>query len=164
MIFIPFPLTYENSIGNSPQTPPSLKDQPQPSILASSHLPGSSDHPCNSKILDPSSRPQPFAALGGIISFYKPTGQQLTQTSTKKNLGKKKKKTNKKATTSSACVRAQSCPSLCDPMDCSLPGSSVHGILQARILEWVAYPFSRGSSQPRNQTWVSCIAGGFFTN
>ena len=41
---------------------------------------------------------------------------------------------------------------------------TVHGILQARILEWVAYPFSRGSSRPRNQTGVSCIAGGFFTN
>ena len=42
---------------------------------------------------------------------------------------------------------AQSCPILCDPIDCSLPGSSVHGILQARILEWVVIPFSRGSSQ-----------------
>ena len=51
-----------------------------------------------------------------------------------------------------------------NPMDCSLPGSSVHGILQARILEWVAVPFSRGSSQSRNRTQVSCIAGGFFTN
>ena len=48
-------------------------------------------------------------------------------------------------------------------MDCSLPGSSVHGILQARILEWVAIPFSRGSSWPRDWTWVSCIAGRFFT-
>ena len=46
----------------------------------------------------------------------------------------------------------QSCPPLCNPMDCSLPGSSVNGILQARILEWVAVPFSRGSSWPRNQT------------
>jgi len=42
-------------------------------------------------------------------------------------------------------------------------GYRVHGILQARILEWVAFPFSRGSSQPRDQTQVSCIAGGFFT-
>ena len=56
------------------------------------------------------------------------------------------------------------CLTLCDPMDCSLPGSSVHGILQAKILEWGAVPFSRGSSQPRNQTRVSCIAGGFFTS
>ena len=57
---------------------------------------------------------------------------------------------------------AQSCPTLCDPMDCSLPGSSIHGILQARILEWVAISFSRGSSQPRDQTRVSLIAGRRF--
>ena len=44
----------------------------------------------------------------------------------------------------------QLCPTVCDPMDCRSPGSSVHGILQARILEWVAMPFSRGSSQPRD--------------
>jgi len=48
-------------------------------------------------------------------------------------------------------------------MDCSLPGVSVHGILQARILEWVAIPFSRGSSQLRDPTLVSYIAGRFFT-
>ena len=93
---------------------------------------------------------------------------------------------------------AQSCPTLCNPMDCSPPGSSVHGdfpgtntrmgnraLLQGlnpglriagrffnhlshqespRILEWVAYPFSRGSSQPRNRTRVSSIADGFFTS
>ena len=92
---------------------------------------------------------------------------------------------------------AQSCPTLSNPMDCSLPGSSIHGIfqarvlewgaiscvqlfaaaltiahqaplsmgiLQARILEWVTYPFSRGSSQPRNLTGVSYIAGRFFTS
>ena len=53
---------------------------------------------------------------------------------------------------------AQLCLTLCDPMD-----YTVHGILQARILEWVAFPFSRGSSQPRDQTQVSCIAGRFFT-
>ena len=58
----------------------------------------------------------------------------------------------------------QLCSTLCDPMDCSLAGSSVHGILQARILEWVAIPSFRGSSQPRDQTQVSCIAGGFFTS
>ena len=57
---------------------------------------------------------------------------------------------------------AQSCPTLCNPMD-SLPGSSVHGILQARILEWVAISFSRGSSWPRDRTQVSCIAGRRFT-
>ena len=53
-------------------------------------------------------------------------------------------------------------PSLCDPMDCSLQGSSVRGISQATVLEWVAIPFSRGSSQPRDGTQISCIAGGFF--
>ena len=58
---------------------------------------------------------------------------------------------------------AQECPALCDPMDCSPPGSSVHGILQARVLEWVAMPSSRGSSQPKDGTCVSRIAGGFFT-
>ena len=54
---------------------------------------------------------------------------------------------------------AQSCPALCDPVNCT-----VHGILQARILELVAFPFFRGSSQPRDQTQVFCVAGGFFTS
>ena len=54
---------------------------------------------------------------------------------------------------------AQSCPTLCDPMH-----YTVHGILQATILKWVAFPFSRGSSHPRDQTQVSHIAGGFFTS
>ena len=58
---------------------------------------------------------------------------------------------------------AQLCPILSNSMDCSPPGSSVHGILQARILEWVAISSSRGSSQPRDQTCVSCIKGGFLT-
>ena len=62
-----------------------------------------------------------------------------------------------------AVLVAQSCPTLCDPMDCSPPGSSVHGILQARILEWVAISFSRRSSQPRDWTQVSCTARRFFT-
>ena len=53
----------------------------------------------------------------------------------------------------------QSCLTLCDFIDCT-----VHGILQARILEWVAFPFSRGSSQPRDQTQISLIAGGFFNS
>jgi len=57
----------------------------------------------------------------------------------------------------------QSCLILYDPMDCSSPGFSVHGILQARILEWVAVLFSRGLLQPRDRTQVSCIAGRFFT-
>ena len=64
------------------------------------------------------------------------------------------------------CSDAQPCPTLCDPMDCNLPGSSVHRISQARILEWDAMPSSRGSSWPSDRTWmcwVSCVAGGFFT-
>ena len=59
------------------------------------------------------------------------------------------------------CMRAtllQSCPTLCRPMDCRPPCSSVHGILQARILEWVAMPSSRGSSQPRDRTHASCVS------
>ena len=59
---------------------------------------------------------------------------------------------------------SQSRPTLWNPMNCGSPGPSVHGILQARILEWVAIPFSRGCSQPRDWTQVSCIAGGFFTH
>ena len=63
---------------------------------------------------------------------------------------------------SSCCLVAQSCLTLWDPMDCGPPGSSVHGILQARILGWVVISFSRGSSWCRDQTCISCIAGGFF--
>ena len=67
--------------------------------------------------------------------------------------------------TAGPCVQCWSltCTRLCDPMACSPPGSSVQRMLQARILEWVAISFSRGSSQPRDPTHVSCIAGGFFT-
>ena len=69
------------------------------------------------------------------------------------------------------CARACTCTCECaqsrltpsDPTDCSPPVSSVHEIFQARVLEWVAIPFSRGSSWPRDGTWVSCIAGRFFT-
>ena len=61
------------------------------------------------------------------------------------------------------CEVTQSCLTLCDPMDCSPPGSFVHGILQARVLELIAITFSRGSSWPRDRTQVSCIAGRRFT-
>jgi len=57
----------------------------------------------------------------------------------------------------------QPCPTLCDPLDCSLPGSSVHGIFQAIVLEWIAISFSRGSSQPKAQTRVSRIVDRRFT-
>ena len=64
------------------------------------------------------------------------------------------------------CIRSvlQSCPALCNPMDCSRPGSSVHGILQTRVLEWVVISFSRGSSPPRDRVRLSCIADRLFTN
>ena len=60
-------------------------------------------------------------------------------------------------------LAAKSCPTVCGPVDCSLPGSSVHGISQARVLEWIAICSSRKSSQVRDQTPVSYLAGGFFT-
>ena len=60
-------------------------------------------------------------------------------------------------------MQDQSSPTLCNPRDCSPPSSSVHGIFQARILEWVTISYSRGSSQPRDQSRVSCTAAGFFT-
>ena len=62
-----------------------------------------------------------------------------------------------------ATLVTQLCLTLCDPLECSPPGSSVHGLLQARILEWVAIPFPRGSSRPRDQTQVSHSASRFFT-
>ena len=70
-----------------------------------------------------------------------------------------KPKTALKKLSASDVKVAEWCPTLCDPMD-----YTVHGILQARIWEWVAFPFSRGSSQPGDQTLVSHIAGGFFTS
>ena len=69
----------------------------------------------------------------------------------------------KPASVGQSVLVAQTCLALCDPMDCSPPSSSVRGILQARILEWVAIPSSRGSSWPGDQTQVSCLAGIFFT-
>ena len=65
---------------------------------------------------------------------------------------------------SCCCSDSQSCLTLCDPMDCSLPGSSVHGISQARVLEWVAISSSRGSSLPRDGSRVSCTGARFFTS
>ena len=76
---------------------------------------------------------------------------------------KKKKNNNTVWIRSDETLVAQLCPIHCDPVDCSLLVSSVHGLLQARILEWEAISFSRGSSQPRDRTRVSCITGRFFT-
>ena len=76
-------------------------------------------------------------------------------------------KTKNRVITMRACVLAlQSCLTLCNSLDCSPPGCHVHGILQARILEWDAMPSFRRSSRPRDRTyisWVACIIGGFFT-
>ena len=70
-----------------------------------------------------------------------------------------KKLLAKNSASTCVCYSLSHVLTLCDPMDCSSPGFSVHEILQARILEWVASPFSRRSSQSRDWTWVSCIAG-----
>ena len=69
---------------------------------------------------------------------------------------------NKASAQMQRCSRSR--PTLCDPMDCISPGPSVHEIFQARILQWVAISFSKKSSHHRNWTWVSLIAGGFFSN
>ena len=83
---------------------------------------------------------------GQIISLIKDSASPLGQIFISLSSGEKWK------------VVSQLCLTLCDPMDyCSLPGSSTHGILQARILEWVASSFSRGSSWPRDRTQISCI-------
>ena len=62
------------------------------------------------------------------------------------------------------CSVTKSCPTNGDPMDCSQTGSSGHEISQARMLEWVVISVSRATTQPRDRTWVSCLAAGFFTN
>ena len=61
------------------------------------------------------------------------------------------------------CLVTNSCSTFCDPMDCRLSGSSLHRVLQARVLEWVVISFSRGSSQPRDRIFISCLASKFFT-
>ena len=76
--------------------------------------------------------------------------------------GEEKRKEGERGDQEERKVKSLSRVQLCDPVDCSPPGSSIHGILQARILEWVAISFSRGSSWPRNQTHVSRIAGRRF--
>ena len=81
-----------------------------------------------------------------------------------KNILQQGHRDKKENTNTFQCVLVtQSCPTLCNLMDCSPPGFSVLGILQARIPEWVAISFSRGSLWPRDQTWVSGIAGKYFT-
>ena len=94
------------------------------------------------------------------IMQMKPLALRLKQLETSRDVVN----VNSKAFWVLVCVLVvQLCPTLCDPMYCNPLGCSIHGILQARILEWVAIPFSRGSSLPRDQTQVSCITGRFFT-
>ena len=103
----------------------------------------------------------PNKSLHGISSDIKPSkkSQGLYVPSSWENSISLTDITNHFLTTSCCCCWvAKSCLTLCDPTDCSPPGSSVHGILQARILEWVAISFSRGSSRPRDWTCVSCLS------
>ena len=86
-----------------------------------------------------------------LIKWNLPSSKEKVSLTLKSSVTQKKSETT------------QLCPTLCDPMGCSLPGSSVHGILQARILEWIAISSSRGSSWPRDWTWVSRTAGRLFT-
>ena len=79
-------------------------------------------------------------------------------------LNKNRSKGNRQFHNHSESERCSVCLTLFEPLDCSPWSSSVHRILKARIMEWVAMSYSRGSSQPRDGTWVSCIAGRFFTS
>ena len=89
------------------------------------------------------------------LSYSQPLGDVIVYNLYGQWLGSK---TEDKEAHSMCGVRAQSCPTLCDPVDCSPPGSSVHGVLQARRLEWVAMPSSTGSSWPRDWTCVSKVS------
>ena len=96
-----------------------------------------------------------------VYRIIENTLQWLVKWEFNQNVDIKKKKKKKIATRH--CEVTQLCLTLCDPMDCSPPGSSIHGIFYARVLEWVSISFSRGSSQAKDQTWVSHIAGRRFT-
>ena len=101
-----------------------------------------------------------FIALGSLFSQSYRFHSLQTNSVTESVTSWSPLKTNKEArlVERSVCVHAQLCPILCDPMDCSPSSSSVHGILQARLLEWVAIPSSRGSSRPRDRTHISCVS------
>ena len=99
---------------------------------------------------------QPSHPLGTVDSLEKALMVRKIE-------GKRGRRQQRMRWLESLCLVTQLCPALCDPMYCSLPGYSVHGISQAWILEWVTMPSSRRSSQPRDQAQVSSTAGGFFT-
>ena len=113
--------------------------------------------PCHSK-------PQYAACVTHSVSLEKPSqGPSFAHARTRGSVLERGRPAGNRATPLlvTACVRAktlQSCLTLCNPMDRILPGSSVHGILQARILKWVAMPFSRRSSRPRYGTHFSCVS------
>ena len=113
------------------------------------------------KMLTQTTKPQEISGLCVFLIGTHARYNILSYGEMWKNILKKEKKSwfgNRKVKSEVA----QLCPTLCDPVDCSPPGSSIHGILQARILEWVAISFSRGSSRPRDGTQVSHIAGRSF--
>ena len=103
-------------------------------------------------------------ARPGQLSPHGPQGRSLSETQEPITSQRRPELGKQFPTSARKVLLIQSCPTLYGPMNCSPPDSSVHRILQARTLEWVAISFSRGSSQSRNQTGVSCIAGGFFTS
>jgi len=98
--------------------------------------------------------------IKATMKYHCPSLERLKWKKTDKASVGKSTDELKRSSTNRLCMCSviQLRPTLCDPMDCSPPGSSVHGILQARILEWVAISSSRGSSQPRDWTWVSCVS------
>ena len=110
------------------------------------------------------------AALGkvGLAGGIQPCGDSVTPTRHVVSVQLKarwaKRRTAPSSRSAGLCLVIQSCSTLCDRVDYSLPGSSVHGILQARIPEWVALPSSRGAFQLGDWTLISCIAGGLFTH
>ena len=121
---------------------------------------------CTCRIHQSHSEVQPVPAIG-VTGFIQPRKKQSSDVKAKPllllNLRQARLKETCARHLSDAKWKCYSCPTLCNPMDCSPPGSSVHEILQGSILEWVAIPFSRGSSQPRNWTQVSWVVSIFST-
>ena len=120
----------------------------------------------NWKILKEIGIPDHFTCLLRILYLGQESNRSLHRTTDWLKIGKGVWQSGIPAyltSIQSCCLVTKSCPTLCDPLDYSLPISSLHGILQARILECVAIYFSRGSSQPRDWIHVSYIAGIFFT-
>ena len=127
---------------------------------------------CGISVPPPRIKPQSTALRGGFLTpgfHFLSTSQRANNIPWTKNEPRGKphmsvRGVSKCYTSVRGVSVTRSCLTLCDPMDCSPPGSSVRGILQARTLEWVAISFSTGSSQPRDRTPVSCTAGRFFTD